>query len=390
MNGISENWNIGLLKQSVVAAAVHCFIAGCFMMLSCNCFAQEKALHSYPLRIPLKKGITLVFLIKEKGTDLYQQPRIKTKQTLRKIDGFDEHNFSSSRIRLSPNGYFLMLEHIIKGYIQQSGNDSVFHENYGCVIVDLRKVKVVDYLQSNCDGSWNSNNEWISSGNIIFRSTNVKATEKPRKIQRSDFVRWLNATIKSASMRPGSKLLMHHFPRTWKVPGYSKNFMTPDIHTRYTDSLNYLLHHSVEAPIQNQFYADSILQAILFAKLRQKNIHLCSFPDSTIFYARLINQKSLTNLFSITATGKIDYPNFENERHQTVEIWLSVSKDSIAGRLLVAYETGDDLHKQMRYYYLDQRRHLFLKDFSIDELSISQDQQQTWLINAKNRMTKVK
>ncbi|WP_118975044.1 hypothetical protein [Taibaiella koreensis] len=140
----------------------------CLLLQCCAACAQPKGTARFAGVLPLKKGYTLVFLAKDKSSALYRQPRIKAGNTVKKIDGFDDGNFSSKRIKLSPDGNYVTVENIIRGYVQQSETDSVFHENYGCAIVDLKKAKVVHYLQSDCDGAWNKQNEWISDDKVIF------------------------------------------------------------------------------------------------------------------------------------------------------------------------------------------------------------------------------
>lgn len=59
----------------------------------------------------------------------------------------------------------------------------------------------------------------------------------------------------------------------------------------------------------------------------------------------------------------------------------SLSGGKIADHLLVACEAGDDLTRRMRYFYFDRKMLLLVKDFTIEELSISFDRQLKYQID---------
>lgn len=132
------------------------------------CAQTQKASLAYAATVPLGKTYTLVFLNKEANSSLYKQPRLKSRAGLKAITGFEEQNCASKKVKLSPDGRYATMDHITRGYVMESERDSVFHENYSCVIVDLKQAKVVQYLQSECDGAWNKKSEWVSNDQVVF------------------------------------------------------------------------------------------------------------------------------------------------------------------------------------------------------------------------------
>ena len=133
-----------------------------------SCAQKPLGHNSFTHSITIKKDLKLIFLSRENNGDLFFQPRIFTKGQLRKIDGYDENNFSGKQIHISPDKKYFVMDHISKGYVYTTSTDSVLSENYSCVIVSVEKLKVVEYLQSDCDGKWGNSNQWIKNGEVIF------------------------------------------------------------------------------------------------------------------------------------------------------------------------------------------------------------------------------
>lgn len=355
-----------------------------------NAFAQSNR-KQYALEIPLGQGKSLVFLTKEKGSGLYREPRIKGYNFLSRIEGYDSQNFSSNWIKRSPDGSHLVMEGIIKGYVYSGEKDSVLHENYGCVIVDIKRARVVQYLTADCDGSWNKSNEWISNGRVVYSSSSMAAADNELPLLgSSNIAHWLHSLKLSGPRNFGSKVILNHFPRSWKLSGYDNQKSPVDLYTRYIDSMNYQLYYQADAPGAIPFLADSSLMAKFFPDNVRKGFHLQPFSDTTIFGAQLLNRGSSISLYSIKAKGKVSCNGCETDTYQTIEIWLTTSDSEIIDVVLVACETGDDIVKQMRYYFYDQKQTLYLKDFTIRELSVTHDGQQQWKIGPTNRMTKIR
>ncbi len=60
------------------------------------------------------------------------------------------------------------MDYIIKGYIYNNDKDSTYYENYKCVIIDVKQLKIVQFMQSDCGGEWNSKNQWVNNDAILF------------------------------------------------------------------------------------------------------------------------------------------------------------------------------------------------------------------------------
>jgi hypothetical protein len=69
------------------------------------------------------------------------------------------------------------MDNIIKGYVQTE-KDSVLHENYTCIILDVKKAKIVMSMQTDCGGNWNKKNEWENDGKLLFKDGDLLALKK--------------------------------------------------------------------------------------------------------------------------------------------------------------------------------------------------------------------
>ena len=99
--------------------------------------------------------------------NLFSNPRIVHKNEIMEIEDFDENNFTGKQIKIAMNKKYLVMDYITKGYVYTE-KDSILHENYSCIILDIKKAKIVMQLQSDCSGEWNENNDFISDDKIIF------------------------------------------------------------------------------------------------------------------------------------------------------------------------------------------------------------------------------
>ncbi len=119
--------------------------------------------------ITISKSYKLGFRTYNKEFKMYQDPFILNGGKKYKIEGYSSTNYSEGgALGISPNKQYIVLDHISKGYVED-GKSKRLYENYLCVIVDISKKKVVTYMQSDCDGEWNSSNQWLSSdGRVVF------------------------------------------------------------------------------------------------------------------------------------------------------------------------------------------------------------------------------
>ncbi len=139
-----------------------------FIFLSTSVSAQKKQAAKYAFCQKVDNNYAIVFLKFNKAFNLYSSPRILWQKKLIKIKDFDEDNFSGVHLDIAPNKKYIVMDNIIKGYVQTE-KDSTLHENYTCVIVDIKKAKVIMSMQTDCGGNWNKNNEWKNENKLLFK-----------------------------------------------------------------------------------------------------------------------------------------------------------------------------------------------------------------------------
>ncbi|MGU3373774.1 hypothetical protein [Chryseobacterium sp. M5A1_1a] len=138
-----------------------------FLLLMVNSiFSQTKK--KLPV-IPITQSYRLSFKTYDKEFKMYQNPFIINGDKKYKIQGYGSANYSEGGILgISPNKRFIVLDHISKGYVDDGVNKTLY-ENYLCVIVDVFKKKVVNYMQGDCSGSWSKDNSWVSNDKVVFQ-----------------------------------------------------------------------------------------------------------------------------------------------------------------------------------------------------------------------------
>lgn len=93
--------------------------------------------------------------------------RFKENDTVR-IAKFSYENGSELNLRISPSKRFVVLDNIIKGYVEE-GDEKTLYENYLCDIIDLEQsVVVVGSIQTHCDAEWDKDDRWVDGDEIIF------------------------------------------------------------------------------------------------------------------------------------------------------------------------------------------------------------------------------
>lgn len=142
------------------------FLRVCLMIFIFS-FSQKKEVIKYAHSQKISSDYELVFLKYNKDYNLYSKPRIIYKNKLKIIIGFDDNNFSGAKINISKNRKYFVLDNIIKGYVYVQ-NDSILHENYNCVIIDVKNSKIVYRMQTDCGGLWNKKNQWVHNNEILF------------------------------------------------------------------------------------------------------------------------------------------------------------------------------------------------------------------------------
>ncbi|WP_326982279.1 hypothetical protein VUJ46_19090 [Chryseobacterium sp. MYb264] len=136
------------------------------ILLLINCYSsQSKRILNV---LPITKNNKLGFYSYDKEFKMYQEPVILNKGKKYKIKGYDVDNYSEGKIlSLSPNKKYIVLDNVIKGYVDDGINKTLY-ENYLCVIIDINKTQVVMEMQEKCGGNWNKKNQWIYGDKVEF------------------------------------------------------------------------------------------------------------------------------------------------------------------------------------------------------------------------------
>jgi hypothetical protein len=153
------------------------YIIFVLIFLSVRVSAQKSKPSKYAFCQKVNKDYSIVFLKFNKAFKLYSSPRILQQNRLIKIKDFDEDNFSDISFNIAPNKKYVVMDNIIKGYVQTE-KDSVLHENYTCVILDVKKATIVMSMQTDCGGNWNKKNEWENDGKLLFKDGDFLALKK--------------------------------------------------------------------------------------------------------------------------------------------------------------------------------------------------------------------
>lgn len=119
-------------------------------------------------KIDITGNTSLIFKQQDTEFDMYYEPFLLINNKEFPIDGFDNINRSSGEIlSLSPDGKHFIMDYISIGYVDKEG-EKTLHENYFCAVIDIQNKRLLEQMQSDCDGEWNAQNQWISGGKVIF------------------------------------------------------------------------------------------------------------------------------------------------------------------------------------------------------------------------------
>ena len=123
----------------------------------------------YAYKLKINNQEELIFLNYNKNFKLYSEPRLSKNGVISKIEGYDDGytGIESIDIKISENKHYVKMDAIIKGYVEISDNERWLYENYQCVIIDIKKSKVVWSGVERCDGEW-KDDQWISNEQVEF------------------------------------------------------------------------------------------------------------------------------------------------------------------------------------------------------------------------------
>lgn len=161
-----------MINYSLSSKAVLLYTFLLFYNTSCNLFEKSHELKSFSCIEQYVIDSTIALCFSQYFDTIenvnYNFPVVIKNGSFYTIDGVDSfYNFNF--ISFSPHKKYLMLSKIGYSYIFE--NNSKFFEKYSQIIIDLKKVKVIEEIYgNNCDGFWSINDEWINAvdSNVVF------------------------------------------------------------------------------------------------------------------------------------------------------------------------------------------------------------------------------
>ncbi len=112
--------------------------------------------------IKLSKNYGILFPKYDEELELWYEPHIvdfRNSDTL-KIKNLPCENGSELYINVSPDEKFVVIDHIIKGYVEMPEGRELY-ENYKCALIDIENAVSLDSWQSDCGGEWDESSNWI-------------------------------------------------------------------------------------------------------------------------------------------------------------------------------------------------------------------------------------
>jgi hypothetical protein len=119
--------------------------------------------------VQISENVQLAFAKRDTIFDLYYEPFFIINNKNYPLADFDNMNRSSGDILgISPSGNYFVMDYLTIGYVDKNG-ENILHENYFCVVIDIQSKRILEQMQSDCDGEWNKQNQWVSGGKAVIR-----------------------------------------------------------------------------------------------------------------------------------------------------------------------------------------------------------------------------
>lgn len=134
--------------------------------------------------IPINSDTKIIFT--DKIQNYWKKPKIIINKDTLSIKGWDDDWGSELDIKISPNKKYIIIDAIITD-MPSSENALNTSENYTCRLISIERTMVIDSFQSNCDGEWNSNNQWVSDDEVFFSEQSTLTKYINEKCENSRF-----------------------------------------------------------------------------------------------------------------------------------------------------------------------------------------------------------
>ncbi|MCP9610878.1 hypothetical protein [Coprobacter tertius] len=162
-----------LLAAIVLGMSIYCFGDN---KVSSDIQPRQSKIESKDTVVNVSEHFAILYRKYDNDFKLWYNPyiiRLKENDTV-KIAGFSYENGGELDLRISPSKRFVVLDNIIKGYVED-GVEKILHENYLCDIIDLEQsTVVVGSMQTHCGGEWDEDDRWVDGGKIIFDGSLLK------------------------------------------------------------------------------------------------------------------------------------------------------------------------------------------------------------------------
>ena len=162
------------------------FLCACCLLICCNNSGRQQksvdddaSASSRDTLIALSAGWAIHFSEYDEKLELWYEPRLvdlNKKDTIR-IKELSYENGSELFIKVSPDSNFFVLDNIIKGYLE-TDEDTILHENYTCVIIDIKNAIAVWGMQTDCSGEWDNESNWVSGDETVFNREDYMTQKK--------------------------------------------------------------------------------------------------------------------------------------------------------------------------------------------------------------------
>lgn len=163
-----------LFVAIALGLAIHCFGGS---KISSDIQTHRSVTQSKDTVINVSERFAILYKKYDNDLKLWYNPyiiRLKERDTV-KIAKFPYENGSELGWYPSPSKRFVLLDNIIRGYVED-GDKKIFYENYLCCIIDLEQsIVVVDSMQMHSEGGdWDEDDRWVDGSEIIFDGSLLK------------------------------------------------------------------------------------------------------------------------------------------------------------------------------------------------------------------------
>lgn len=159
---------------------------------------------------------------------------------------------------------------------------------------------------------------------------------------------------------------------------------------KQVDSMNARMFADLENQNRIELLIDVPLQRLLLKSDAKTNQLIKVYSGPTKFRVLQLSQSGNFSLYSLMASEQMDCNNCEYGWTQTVNVLLTTHNNLIIDHRVIAFDSGNDLSKNHRYFYLDSKKRLFIRDFFGDEEGVVRTGVYNWMIDRSGKFILVR